>query len=89
MAYITIEGVQYERELLVLAIEHTDGKDQEALCKEGIEHIFNYAAGSEGLTDIEMRTLEFIHEIFPFADKAKEDFEYELAKLQSAEAQLN
>ncbi len=81
MAYVTIDGVQYEKELLELAKHHTTGRGESNLAKDEVEDLFKSANDGPGITDTELRTLRYIRETFPFTDAAADLFDAEFAKL--------
>lgn len=81
MAYITIEGVEYEKELIDLATEHTTGKGEEKLSKEEVMDLMKSALDGKGVTETEHRTLAYIRANFSFTDAAAELFDSEFAKL--------
>ena len=81
MAYKSIDGVQYEKELLDLAEKHTTGKGEGKLSKDEVADLFNSANDGPGVTDTEKRTLEYIRNNFVFTDAAAKDFDEAFAKL--------
>ncbi len=81
MAYKSIDGVQYEKELLDLAEEHTTGKGEGKLSKDEVADLFKSANDGQGVTDTEKRTLEYIRNNFVFTDAAAKDFDGAFAKL--------
>ena len=81
MAYVQIEGVQYEKELLDLAKEHTTGKGEGKLSKDEVQILFKSANDGQGVTETEKRTLAYIRENFEFTDASAILFDAEFAKL--------
>ena len=75
MAYVTIEGQKYEKELLELAKEHTTGVGEGKLSKDEVKDLFNNAQDGQGITETEKRTLEYIRASFVFTDAAAKDFD--------------
>lgn len=81
MAYQSIDGVQYEKELLDLAKEHTTGRGEGKLSKDEVVDLFKSANDGQGVTDTEKRTLEYIRNNFEFTDAAAKDFDETFATL--------
>lgn len=81
MAYQSIDGVQYEKELLDLAREHTTGRGEGKLSKDEVVDLFKSANDGQGVTDTEKRTLEYIRNNFEFTDAAAKDFDETFATL--------
>jgi len=81
MAYVTIDGEKYEKELLELAKKHTTGKGEEKLSKDEVADLFKSAADGQGVTDTEKNTLAYIRKNFVFTDAAAKDFDEAFAKL--------
>ena len=81
MAYQSIDGVQYEKELLELAKKHTTGRGEGRLSKDEVAELFASAQDGPGVTDTEKRTLQYIRENFPFTDAAQRDFDEAFSKL--------
>ncbi len=81
MAYKNIDGVQYEKELLELAEEHTTGKGEGNLSKDEVMDLFKSANDGQGVTPTEHRTLEYIKKTFPFTDAAAKLFDEKFAAL--------
>ena len=81
MAYVSIDGVQYEKELMDLAKEHTTGRGEGKLSKDEVSDLFASANDGPGVTDTEKRTLAYIRANFEFTDAAAADFDAEFAKL--------
>ncbi|NNJ90368.1 MAG: hypothetical protein HKP55_01725 [Gammaproteobacteria bacterium] len=75
MAYQTIDGVKYEKELLDLAKEHTTGRGEGKLSKDEVADLFASANDGQGVTETEKRTLEYIRKNFVFTDAAARDFD--------------
>ncbi len=81
MAYQSIDGVTYEKELLDLAKEHTTGRGEGKLSKDEIADLFKSATDGQGVTETEKRTLGYIRSNFEFTDAAAKDFDEAFAKL--------
>ena len=84
MAYKTIDGIKYEKELLDLATKHTTGKGEGKLSKDEVADLFKSANDGQGITDTERRTLEYIRNNYKFTDAAAKDFDAEFEKQASA-----
>ena len=81
MAYQSIDGVQYEKELLDLAKEHTTGRGEGKISKDEVVDLFKSASDGQGVTDTEKLTLEYIRNNFEFTEAAAKDFDEAFAKL--------
>lgn len=81
MAYETIDGVRYEKELLDLAREHTTGVGEGKLSKAEVAELFKSAADGRGVTDTEKATLAYIRMTFEFTDAAAKDFDEAFVKI--------
>ena len=81
MAYQSIDGVQYEKELLDLAKKHTTGRGEGKLSKDEVTDLFKSASDGQGVTDTEKRTLAYIRKNFEFTDAAAKDFDEAFAKI--------
>ena len=81
MSYQSIDGVQYEKELLDIAIDSTSGKGEGKISKEEVDHLFESASDGKGVTDTEKRTLEYIRKTYPFTSAAGEHFDKKLSSL--------
>ena len=81
MAYQSIDGVKYEKELLDLAKEHTTGRGEGKLSKDEVVDLLKSANDGPGITDIEKSTLEYIRKNFEFTDAAAKDFDEAFSKL--------
>lgn len=81
MAYVTIDGVKYEKELLDLAKAHTTGRGEGKLSVDEVKDLFASAADGPGVTDTEKRTLEYIRQHFEFTDAAAREFDKRMAAL--------
>ena len=81
MAYQTIDGVKYEKELLDLATKHTTGAGEGKLSKDEVADLFKSASDGQGVTDTEKLTLEYIRKNYEFTDAAAKDFDEAFAKL--------
>lgn len=81
MAYVTIDGNKYEKELLELAKKHTTGRGEGKLSKDEVADLFKSANDGPGITDTEKATLAYIRQNFEFTDAAAKDFDAEFAKI--------
>ncbi|PSJ44382.1 hypothetical protein C7H85_13740 [Zobellella endophytica] len=81
MAYVTIGGEKYEKELIELATAHTTGRGEGKISKEEAADLLKSAQDGQGVTDIERSTLHYIRQHFEFTDAAASYFDGELAKL--------
>lgn len=81
MAYVTIDGQKYEKELLDLAKEHTTGRGEGKISKDEAADLLKSAADGTKVTDTEMATLKYIRSNFEFTDAAASFFDSELAKI--------
>ena len=81
MAYVTIDGVKYEKELLDLAEKHTTGRGESRLSKDEVAELFKSAHDGPGITDTEKATLAYIRKKFAFTDAAADDFDKAFAAL--------
>lgn len=81
MAYVTIDGVQYEKELLDLAKAHTTGRGEGKVSKDEVDDLIKSALDGQGVTDTERRTLEYIRNNFDFTDAAAAHFDKKFAEL--------
>ena len=76
MAYASINGVRYEKELIELAKHHTSGSVQNGkLSKAEVAELFQSAADGQTVTETEKSTLEYIRGNFEFTDAAARDFD--------------
>ena len=81
MAYVSIDGEKYEKELLELAKQHTTGAGEGKLSKDEVADLFKSAKDGQGVTDTEKKTLAYIRDHFEFTDAAARDFDDSFAKL--------
>jgi hypothetical protein len=81
MAYQTIDGVKYEKELLDLATKHTTGAGEGKLSKDEVADLFKSASDGQGVTETEKLTLEYIRNNFEFTEAAAKDFDEAFSKL--------
>ncbi len=75
MAYVTIDGVKLEKELLELAKKHTTGRGESRISKEEAQELIDSAKDGVKITDTEMATLKYIRENFTFTAPAAEIFD--------------
>lgn len=81
MAYESIDGQKYEKELLDLARKHTTGKGEGSLSKAEVADLFKSAQDGAKVTDTEKATLAYIRKSFEFTDAAAKDFDVAFSKL--------
>jgi len=81
MAYVSIDGKKYEKELLDLAKQHTTGAGEGKLSKDEVADLFKSANDGKGITDTEKETLAYIRKNFEFTDAAARVFDGNYAKL--------
>ncbi len=81
MAYETIDGNKYEKELLELARKHTTGRGEGKLSKDEVADLFASARDGVKITDTEKATLAYIRQNFAFTDAAARDFDDEFGKI--------
>jgi hypothetical protein len=81
MAYQTIDGEQYEKELLDLARHHTTGTNEQNLSVDEVAELFASAADGPGVTDTEKKTLAYIRRTFSFTASAASAFDQRFAQL--------
>ncbi|HEX3008825.1 MAG TPA: hypothetical protein VHO90_14550 [Bacteroidales bacterium] len=81
MAYISIDGEKYEKELVDLAKKLTTGRGEGKISKEEAAELLKSASDGKGVTDTEKKTLHYIRKSFPFTDSAAAFFDAEVAKL--------
>jgi len=81
MAYVTIDGEKYEKELLELAKKHTTGVGEGKLSKAEVADLFKSASDGQGVTDTEKKTLAYVRKNFEFTEAAAKDFDESFSKL--------
>lgn len=81
MAYVSIDGERYEKELLDLANHHTTGVGEGKLSKDEVAELFKSAKDGQGVTDTEKKTLAYIRNNFTFTEAAANDFDDLFANL--------
>lgn len=81
MAYKTINGVQYEKELLDLAEQHTTGRGEGQISMDEAKELIASAQDGSRVTDTEMATLKYIRENYKFTDAAAKLFDEMMADL--------
>jgi hypothetical protein len=81
MAYETIDGEKYEKELLELARKHTTGKGEGRISKDEAAELIESAKDGTSVTETEMKTLKYIRSNFQFTDAAAAQFDADVAKL--------
>ena len=82
MAYVSIDGVQYEKELLDLAKAHTTGRGESKISKDELAELLVSANDGQGVTETELRTLHYIRNTFAFTDAAAAVFDVEITKIK-------
>ncbi|GLS84923.1 hypothetical protein [Paraferrimonas haliotis] len=80
MAYVMIDGVKYEQELIDLARAHTTGVGESKISRDEAVDIIDSAQDGMGITDTERMTLYYIRNHFDFTDSAAQWFDNEIAK---------
>lgn len=81
MAYVHIDGVKYEKELLDLAKLHTTGRGEGKISADEAKLLIESAQDGVQVTDTELLTLQYIRKNFEFTDKAAEYFDAQLAAI--------
>ncbi len=81
MAYQTIDGVQYEKELLDVAIAATTGKGEGKISKDEVDELFASATDGQGITETEKRTLEYIRKAHEFTEASAKYFDEKFATI--------
>jgi DNA-directed RNA polymerase subunit F len=81
MAYVTIEGQRYEKELLDLAEKHTTGKGESKIAVDEAREILKSARDGVSVTETEKATLNYIRNKFEFTEAAASYFDQELSKI--------
>lgn len=80
MAYVHIDGIKYEKELIELANHHTTGRGEGKLSKDEVVELFKSANDGPGVTETEKATLAYIRKTYEFTDAAAKDFDEAFAK---------
>lgn len=75
MAYVQIDGVKYEKELLDLAKKHTTGQGEGKISYEEAQDLIKSAQDGAAVTETELATLRYIRSNFEFTDKAAQYFD--------------
>ena len=81
MAYKTIGGKKYEKELLDLADKHTTGRGEGKLSKDEVEDLFKSASDGQGITATEKDTLKYIRSHYEFTDASAKLFDEKMKSL--------
>lgn len=81
MAYVTIDGEKYEKELLELAKQHTTGRNEGELSKDEVLDLMKSAKDGTGVTETELKTLHYIRGHFSFTDAAATLFDQQVTSL--------
>jgi len=75
MAYKTIDGVRYEKELLDLADKHTTGRGESRISVDEAKDLIESAKDGVEVTETEMATLKYIRANYTFTDAAAKYFD--------------
>lgn len=75
MAYVSIDGVQYEKELIELAKTLITGRGEYQISKEEVLTLFESTSDGKGTTETERRTLMYIRNGFSFTEAASQLFD--------------
>jgi len=81
MAYVTIDGEKYEKELLDLAKEHTTGRGEGKISKDEVEDLFKSANDGQGVTETELKTLMYIRANSEFTEASSKLFDEKISSL--------
>ena len=81
MAYKTIDGVKYEKELLDLADKHTTGRGESQISMDEARDLIDSANDGGRVTETEMATLKYIRANYTFTDAAAKLFDELVAAL--------
>jgi hypothetical protein len=80
MAYKSIDGVEYEKELLDLDEKHTTGRGEDKPSKDEVAELFASAQDGPGVTGTERRTLVYIRNHYEFTGASTQDFDEAFAR---------
>lgn len=78
--YKTIDGKKYDRELLELADELTQGQGDGRLSKGDAEKLIEKVTDGGNYTDIEKATMKYVRDTYKWTDAADEWFRTEIRK---------
>ncbi|QIZ77624.1 hypothetical protein [Ferrimonas lipolytica] len=78
MAYVQIDGVRLEKELIDMAKAHTTGRGEGRLSRDEAVDLINSANDGQGITGVEMATLNYIRDNFDLTDAAVRVFDENL-----------
>ena len=81
MAYVSIDGQQYEKQLLELAKAHTTGRGEGKISRDEAMDLIASAKDGVKVTDTELATLKYIRDTFEFTDAGARTFDEELSQL--------
>jgi hypothetical protein len=81
MAYVTIDGEKYEKELIDLATAHTTGRGEGKISKDEAADLIKSAKDGVAVTETELKTLKYIRTAFEFTDAAAAQFDADIAAL--------
>ena len=82
MAYTTIDGIKYEKELLDLAEKHTTGRGESKISADEAVELIASAKDGGRITEIEKNTLVYIRKHYQFTFAAAQYFDNSLDELQ-------
>jgi len=83
MAYVTIDGEKYEKELLDLAHAHTEGRGESRISVDEVDDLIKSAQDGPGITETELKTLHYIRKTFTFTDAAARHFDAKAGSLKA------
>jgi hypothetical protein len=83
MAYKSIDGVEYEKELLDLDEKRTTGRREGKPSKDEAAELFASPQDSSGVTGTERRTPGYTRNHFEFTGTATQDFDKAFARGRS------
>lgn len=75
MAYVNINGVKLEKELLDMAKTHSSGQSGGRISQDEAWELINSANDGHGMTAVEVATLNYIRENFSLTDAALRVFD--------------
>lgn len=81
MAYVTIDGEKYEKELIELAKAHTTGRGEGKISKDEAADLIASAKDGVAVTETELKTLKYIRTAFDFTDAAAAQFDADVSAL--------
>ncbi|WP_298444085.1 hypothetical protein [uncultured Ferrimonas sp.] len=78
MAYVQIDGVRLEKELLDMAKAHTTGRGEGRISQDEAMDLINSANDGQGMTATEITTLNYIRDHFSLTSAAERVFDEHL-----------